>query len=498
MTARDFTRSLDPRAEAGPTSHATRALAAGDDLRGGRTWLLTLSAAILTTLLMPPATTAQGLGVYTHSACMLGRAAAGVADPCADGSAIFYGPAALALQPGALAAGVVPIHTKSTFTFDSTGARFESREGTAWVPHAWATFRPAPRVGVGVGLWAPYGLKTEWPLSFEGRFTGYDNKLASIYIQPTIAYQAIPRRLALGAGLDIVRGSVEIHQRRDLATTLIPGTTTPFAALGVPLGTDFADLALDLDAWTAGFHVGVEAILTDRLSLGARYLHTAHLDLDEGTATFRQIETRIPLPPGNPFGLPPGTPIDAVLAPLFAPGGPLSDQEVSTDLTLPNQFVVGLRFLAAEPFRILFDYQWTGWRHFDQAALDFQRAPADTLFLDFHNTSTFRLGGDYRASSLWAIRAGIIYNNAAEPDVSVSPLLPEARRWTFSTGLGYRIADRFYADAGIEYVTQADRRGHVRPRTSRAQTAAQINRGIYESHALAVGVTLWYRLGTHR
>lgn len=459
--------------------------------------ILRLGAFALSTaaLLTPVSVTAQGVSVYTHSSCMLGRASAGVADPCADGSAIFYGPAALALQPGAIGVGIVPIYTRSTFTFDTTGARFESRQGTAWVPHLWAAFRPTARLGVGVGLWAPYGLATEWPLSFEGRYTGYDNELTSIYIQPTVAFQLVPDRLAIGAGLDIVRGSVEIHQRRDLATTLIPGTTTPFSALGVPLGTDFLDLALDFDDWTATFHIGAQAILTDRLALGARYLHTAHLDLDDGSADFRQIETGIPLPPGNPFGLPPGTPIDVVLAPLFGPGGPLSDQRVDTDLTLPNQFVVGLRFIAAEPLHLLFDYQWTGWRHFDEAALSFQRAPDDTLFLDFRSTSTFRLGGDYAPARLWRVRAGIIYNNAAEPPVSVSPLLPEARRWTFSTGLGYRITENLLADAGFEYVAQADRRGHVRPRTSRAQTASEINRGVYDSHAVAVGVTLRYRFG---
>jgi long-chain fatty acid transport protein len=242
----------------------------------------------------------------------------------------------------------------------------------------------------------------------------------------------------------------------------------------------------------------VEALLSDRLSLGARYLHTAHLNLNEGTADFTEIETGIPLPAGNPFGLPPGTPIDVVLTPLFAPGGPLGDQRFNTDLTLPNQFVVGLRFLAARPLRLLLDYQWTGWRHVDQAALAFQRAPADTLFLDFRNTSTIRLGADYALAEPWALRAGIFYNSAAEPAVSVSPLLPEARRWSFTAGLGYRLADRLYADAGIELITQADRRGHVRPRTSRAETAAELNRGTYDAHGVAVAVTLWYGVGGKR
>jgi long-chain fatty acid transport protein len=391
--------------------------------------------------------------------------------------------------------GIVPIYTKSTFTFDTTGARFGSRQGTTWVPHAWAAFRPNARLGAGIALWAPFGLRTRWPLTFEGRFVGFRNQLSSVYIQPTLAYQVVRRRLAFGAGLDIVRGAMDIHRRTDLATTLIPGTNITFAALGVPPGTDFAHLILKAHAWAATFHVGVNALLTDRLAVGARYLHTAHLDLDEGTADFTEISTGIPLPAGNPFGLPAGTPIDVVLGPLFAPGGPLSDQSFSTDLTLPNMLVVGFRFRAAETLELLLDYQWTGWRHFDQAALDFQRAPADTLFLDFRNTSTIRLGGDYALAEDWAIRAGIIYNNAAEPDVSVSPLLAEARRWSFTTGFGYRISDRFRGDAGVEYVAQADRRGHVRPRTSRAQTAAELNRGVYEAHAVVVGVTLRYGFG---
>src|SRR2546422_2447311 len=39
---------------------------------------------------------------------------------------------------------------------------------------------------------APYGLQTRWPLSFDGRFSGYDNILRSVYVQPTVSYQVTP------------------------------------------------------------------------------------------------------------------------------------------------------------------------------------------------------------------------------------------------------------------------------------------------------------------
>src|SRR5437879_1201387 len=39
---------------------------------------------------------AQGFSVYEQGACAMGRAGAGVAAPCEDGSAIFFNPAGLA------------------------------------------------------------------------------------------------------------------------------------------------------------------------------------------------------------------------------------------------------------------------------------------------------------------------------------------------------------------------------------------------------------------
>src|SRR5690606_24022163 len=127
-------------------------------------------------------------------------------------------------------------------------------------------------------------------------------------------------------------------------------------------------------------------------------LHTAHLREDDGSAEFRQTRTGFPLPAGNPFGLPAGTPVDVVLAPLFQPGGTLSDQRLRTELTLANQLVLGARYLAGTRVALFADYQWTGWDTFDEAPLDFQRAPDEVLLLDWENTSTFRFGAEYAAT----------------------------------------------------------------------------------------------------
>lgn len=460
-------------------------------------WIIDILVSALIALLAASSLRAQGLSIHSHSGCALARNSTGVAEPCPDGSAVFYNPAALATQRGVASAGALALYSTSTFTFDNTGESFDSQQGTEAAPHAWFAARLTPRIGAGIGFWAPYGLSTAWPLEFEGRYDGYNNTLRGIYIQPTIAGELIPGRLALGVGVAAVRGSVEVFRRIDLARTAIAGTGLTFGDIGVPDGTDFAGVRLKADDWSATFHVGLQFRPSERWSFGARYLHTANLDLS-GTAEFRQIIAGWPLPPGNPFGLPPGTPIDVVLAPQFGPGGEFVNQKLSTELTLPNQLVAGVRFLATPTTKLFLDYQWTGWSHFDRAVLELEILPADTIFLDYHDASTFRFAVEVTPRDALTLRGGILHNTAAAPAVSVDPLLPEASRTSFAGGLGLRMTKRFSANVGLEFLLQKERRGRVRPRTSQSQTAADLNVGRYSAHAVFGGVTFSYFLGRER
>ncbi|MFW6078565.1 MAG: OmpP1/FadL family transporter [Gemmatimonadota bacterium] len=444
-----------------------------------------------------PALHAQGgASVHNQSACTVGRAGASVASPCHDGSAVFYNPAALALRPSRVGLGSILLFLDAEFTFDD-GRTADFDDQFQPVPHLYVSHRTTDRLALAIGAWAPYGLATEWPLSFEGRFVGYDNALRTVYIQPTAAYQLVPNRLAVGAGVDIVYGDIEINQRIDLADI------APFGLLGVPEGTDVADLELEGDDWTATGHLALAVRPTDRLRLGARYLHTADLDIDDGDATFSPVAlpeavASIPLPADNPFGVPAGTPLGAVVPALFEPGGPFADQGVATDLELPNQFAVGLAYLAHDRLGLHGEYQWTGWSSFDIAPLAFEALEPDTLLLLWDDTHTVRLGAEYSPGSAWTLRGGWSYNDAAEPDIGVSPLLPEARRHQLGAGAGYRSDGRLRIDAAALWVLQQDRRGRVRPLESREASPADVNVGVYEAGALELGLTVSYRFGPRR
>ncbi|HJS47349.1 MAG TPA: outer membrane protein transport protein [Gemmatimonadales bacterium] len=446
--------------------------------------------------LAPRAATAQGYGVYEHGTCAMGRAGVGVASPCTDGSAIFFNPAGLA-APGldvrgrqTAMAGVTFIMPRGSFTDAATGEQMKYRPKTYPIPHAFLTSGIGDRVAVGVGLFAPYGLATEWDDQSAGRFLGYHSEIQGVYVQPTIAAR-ITDWLSLGGGVDFSFVEVQLKQRVDLAgQTAAPGVT--FSNLGVASGTDFADLNLEGGGNSTGFHVGAIVKATDRLSFGARYLSQQSIDIDDGQADFTQVATGLVLAPNNPLGLPGGTPVDALVAGQFADGAPLGDQAGTTELFFPWQFVLGASFRASDRFTLHFDWQYVNWSAFEKLQIEFENAGTRVVPEDYGDTNGFRLGGDFAVAPGTIVRAGILKHGAAAPDQTVTPNLPEGARDEFTFGVGHRFSSHFGLDFAYQFIDQQNRQGRtVEPLPGEEPTAA-LNNGLYTFSAHLIGLSLTY------
>src|SRR5215472_38198 len=361
--------------------------------------------AVALALLVGSATArAQGYGLYEQGTCAMGRAGAGVASPCNDGSAIFFNPAGLALETNAVVSGeITGVAPRGSFTNSTTGLVSSLNNRTIAVPTAYGAMPIHEKIVVGIGVFSPYGLATDWPNTSEGRFLGYFSSIKSYYIQPTIAAR-LNNHVLVGGGVDITHTSLELRRRVDLSTTPIAGTPFTFGALGVPRGTDFADIDLTGSSNTVGGHVGVIVQATDVLSFGARYLFRQHVDVTNGQVATTQIPTNLMLPIPLP-GLPAGTPIDAIVRPAFAPGGTLSNQTATTSLPLPDQFVAGVAVSPTQKLKLLADYQWTHWSLFDSITIVNQFAPPTILVESYSNTNGVRVGGEYDLGGA-IVRAG--------------------------------------------------------------------------------------------
>jgi long-chain fatty acid transport protein len=309
-------------------------------------------------------------------------------------------------------------------------------------------------------------------------------------VQPTIAAR-VGSRLFVGGGVDVTHVSVELRRRVDLSTTPIGGTSLTFGALGVPRGTDFADVDLTGSSNHVGGHVGVIAKATDKLSFGARYLFRQQVEITNGKVATTQIPTglalRVPLP-----GLPVGTPIDAIVQPVFAPGGALSNQTASTKLPLPDQFVAGVAITPTDKLTVLVDYQRTQWSLFDAITIVNQFAPPTVLVESYRDTDGVLIGAEYSIGRA-IVRAGFDGHNAGAPDQSVTPVLPEAARKEFAAGVGLPLGSKMRLDLAYMFVNQSDRAGRTTDGGLAIPTAA-VNNGTFHYYAnlFSAGLTVHF------
>ncbi len=431
---------------------------------------------------------AQGFSVYEHDACAMGRSGAGVAAPCAGGSAIFFNPAGLVTGSGAwnLTVGATLIPPRGSYTPAGGGATTDLVKNSIPVPHAYLSRQMGSRLAIGVGVFAPYGLTTEWPETSPGRFVSYKATLAAIYVQPTIAYMVSPK-LLVGAGLDYIRTSVELRQRVDLSSQLIPGGGgATFANIGIPVGTDFADAKIKGTANSWGGHFGIIWRPTERFSLGARYMMGATAK-GSGTARFTQVSTGIILQAGNPLGAPAGTPLDNVLAANFT-GGTLQSQSVDASIALPAQLVGGFAFKLTPALQLLADAEWTQWSSYKELPLTFERLPAETVHENYKNTIGWRAALEYAVSPKATLRGGFLTHPAAAPDWNVNPMLPEAGRFEVILGGGYRLSRGITVNGAVQYIHQSDRQGIIVEYDPAATSYPAAVSGTYKFHALLFGL----------
>ena len=454
---------------------------------------------------------AQGFGIYEQGTCAMGRAGAGVAAPCSDGSAMFFNPAGLAgLSGGHVTIGATLLDVRGGFTDDVFQQKNKLDDPLLAVPQAYISYAATPKLGVGVGLFAPYGLETKWPMAFDGRFAGYKNILQSLYIQPTLAYQLSPR-LSIGGGFDIVLGKVELNQRLDLAQTPVPLAGVPqgtvFGQFGIAPGTDFANAHLEATKTTVAGHFGAILKASDRLSFGANFLTQAKFEYS-GTATFTQVPTNLVVPADLTIGtltIPAGTPVDGLLGgpasaggfDLFNPTtGVFRSQPVTTTIRNPSQLELGLAYKLANGWTLLGDYQLTWWSQFDTLNITF---PSDAsgllsrkLFESYQNTSGFRFGAEWAKDAKWTFRGGYLHHGGAAPAETVTPLLPEAQRNEFTIGTTVKLAAALSADLAYQYIRQNDRRGRTREPIFNQVPTTGLNNGLYDFQAHLFGVSLSY------
>ncbi len=446
-------------------------------------------------LALPATVSAQGFGLNEIGSCAVARGYAATGAPCKDASTIYWNPAyAAALSGNSLVVGGASIGVSGAFTRDTTLMRYPTSIPTAYPPHIFFSHRQSENFSWGLGVYVPYGLTSQWNPDFPGRFLAMKASIASIYVQPNFAWK-INDRWMIGGGPIIGHSSVELIQSLDLSQQVAQvdpnlGAIT-FGMLGIARGTEFARATLKGDAYSYGITVGIYGKLSDHWTMGARYLSSVNFNYTNGKATFQQIPTGLVLAANNPLKLPGGTPVDSVVASQFTSGA-LVAQSGKTELVHPDQAEVGFAYDGFDRWLLSADYAWIGWKRFHQLDIHFANPllGTRTQYEDYNNSSAIRLGAQYTARNNWEWRVGFAGVSAAAPDVTVTPILPDQDRMNYTAGLGIPLTKGLVLDAAYAYVWTPGRAGRIVDRTSRSQTAAQLNGGVYTLQANIFSLTL--------
>jgi long-chain fatty acid transport protein len=458
-----------------------------------RLWLMLASAG----LIAPAALHGQAFGLNEIGSCAIARAYATTASPCRDASTIYWNSAAATWINGwSISAGAASVAVKGSFLQDTSGRRYDATAPTKIVPHAFINYHPADsRAAFGVGFYVPYGLTSQWNDDFPGRFTALKASLATFYIQPNFAWQVTPK-WSIGGGPVFGHSDVELIQSVDLSVQKLP-TGATFGQIGVATGTEFARVRLKGSATAYGAQIAVAGHPSPNWSVGARFLSPLEFKYDNADATFTQVQTNLivggTLPGPTPATtIQAGTPVDAIVAPDFAQGGPLTSQKASTRITHPAQIQAGVAYSGYKNWLLEADYAFVGYKRFASLPVSF---PSNTALNanyveDYNNSSSIRLGLEYTIpTDGWKLRAGFAGVASAAPAESVTPLLPEQDRNYFTGGIGIPIMRSWSLDASYAHVSTPGARGRIGDRTA-SQTAAQVNTGVYNLSANVFSLTL--------
>lgn len=458
-----------------------------------------LAAAVTLLFTLPDAARAQAFGINEIGTCAASRGFAVTGSPCQDASSIFWNPGMLPSQSGwHLLGGAAIIQVDGSFTQDTTFREWEGDVPTAFVPHLFLQYRGEnSNLAYGIGVYAPYGLTSQWTDSFPGRFQAQKASLATIYVQPNVSWQ-FHEKWSVGAGPIFGHSNVELIQALDLSEQVAsPGPpVVRFNQFGIPARTEFGRASLEGSANAFGGHIGLFGRPNERWTVGIRFLSPLEFEYDDADASFTQTSTGIVLPRGNPICANPAGPhpicggdpnatvdMDVLLASQFQAGGALVDQKVRTEITHPAQIQAGFGYSGFPGWLLSADYAWTGWRRFDELPVEFQ-GPASSsnrvLIEDYNNTSAIRLGAERAFMNGAQLRLGFSGVASAAPDETVTPLLPEQDRAYGSIGAAYPLTSRITIEGAYLRVFAGGKRGRIVERQDRDQTAADLNSGVYD------------------
>lgn len=345
---------------------------------------------------------ASGFALVEQNASGLGNAYAGAAAVAGDASTVYFNPAGMTLLPDSqvVVAGHL-IKLKAEFSGTVSPAIGGGEGGDAgdvsFVPNAYFAHRLSPDLNVGLGVNAPFGLKTEYDANWIGRLQAIKSDLTTVNVNPSIAYK-VSDQVSIGAGVNLQ------YLETELTNSAGP------AGVAAVKGDDYG--------W--GFNLGALWQLSPSTRLGLAYRSEIDFDL-EGDASFSAL--------------------------------PALNGDVTAKTTMPDSASLSLFQKLSPAWDLLADVSWTGWSDFDELAV--YRTSGTLLSYtpeNWDDTLRYSVGATWHASEKLSLRGGVAYDEAPVSDAHRTPRIPDGARTWVAVGGQYRLGKASAIDFGYAHL----------------------------------------------
>lgn len=362
---------------------------------------------------------------------------------------IYYNPAGLSgLEGIQISAGATIIAPRTSFRnlspLASAGEKFSMKKQEFLVPNFFGSYQVADGFTVGVGVYAPFGLGTEWDQNWVGRGESIEANIQTLFANPAIGYE-LPDfgigEIKVGAGLQVAFfGEVSLSR-------------------AIRQFTPEASFSLDgeLKEPAFGFNAGILYSPIEDLTLGFTYRSEVKT-VYEGNGSFRDLPGRVQVP-----------------------------VEGSAEIDLPASWVAAVNVKPMEGLTVEADYVWWGWSSYDELRIEFNE-PVPVLGItetvserNYEDSWQLRVGAEYSELPLdiLTVRAGIAYDKNPIKEEYVDPTLPDADRWLFSGGVTFTVTN--YLDIDASYI-------FIRAKQRRVEGTESGVDGVYNTHANLPGL----------
>ncbi len=368
----------------------------------------------------------------------MGGAFTGLAN---DPSAIYFNPAGISFQSG------MNLMVGSTFVSPTSQYQNPAYSNTVYkqkslffvIPQVFFTYEWEYGLTFGAGIYAPYGLGTEWEKGWVGDYYARKTDLQNIHFAGVVSYKLMDNLSVAGS------------------------FAYSYATAILEKKGDYIGLAGDvsLEGTGSGIHMGLSALYKpiENLTVGVNYRLGTDLKMS-GDIKFNGKRVTSSTDPNEGTG------------------------EVT--LPIPSSFNVGASYNIMSNLTVSADFNWNQWSKYKKLEIinTDKNLTLSSKPRNWKDTNTYRIGAEYRGIEKLALRAGFLIDS--DPvDVKYSePSLPDAGRTGYTFGAGYQLMDNLNIDAYLLLLSWKEK--HVTDNEF-------VFNGYYNTKATLSGLSLIYK-----